>query len=541
MKQSRTHLLVPVDVNTTVAGARDVLDTLTTEIAANDLQDEVRIVETGSFGPVDAGVVVAVQPDGVLYGRVDKEAAQQIVREHLLKGRRCEDYVLEEEFSVPEEAAMPRTERVVLDNCGRINPDSIEEYISADGYFGLAKALDSMTAEQVLTTVKDSGLRGRGGAGFPTGMKWGFCAQAEGGPKVVICNADEGEPGTFKDRLIMEGDPHKVVEGMAVCAYAIGASLGYIYIRGEYALSIQRIRTAIESARRYGLLGTNIMDSGFDFDIEIKIGAGAYVCGEETALINSMEGKPGLPRMKPPFPATAGYLGLPTNVNNVETLANLPAILRHGADWFRTLGADKTPGTKVYTILGHIRHSGLIEVPSGITLREVIERYGNGMRPGSTFKMAHLGGTAGDILGEEMLDVPLDYDALANVGHVLGSGAILVMDTSVPVADLLYSSMKFFVHESCGRCTPCRLGCRQLLDITARLRERQAYPGDLELMEELCTSIGLSAFCPLGQSVANPLLSALRYFRPELEAAVDRTLTRPEPRRNNMELMAFSS
>lgn len=392
-----------------------------------------------------------------------------------------------------------------------------------------------MTSAEVIAEVKDSGLRGRGGAGFPTGTKWGFCAPVEADQKYVICNADEGEPGTFKDRLIMEGDPHKVLEGMAICGYAIGASKGYIYIRGEYKLSIKRTRKAIADARQMGLLGAGLFGSDFSFDVEVKIGAGAYVCGEETALIESMEGKRGNPRLKPPFPAQVGYLGKPTNVNNVETLATVPAILRNGATWFRSFGTEGTPGTKVYTIIGHVDRPGLIEVSTGVTLREIIVDYSGGMA-GGEFKMAQLGGTAGDILGPEVLDVPLDYDSMQKVGHVLGSGAILIMNESVGVNDFLHACMTFFKHESCGNCNPCRNGMKVLHDITGRLKAGCGYPGDLNLMEEVSMTMKSSASCPLGQSPAGPIQSALRYFRAEMEAAIDPSLARPRNQRVRLEL-----
>ena len=533
MTKARTTVMVPVDADTVIIGAREVKSRLSAELGRRGLADEIRVLETGSFGPSNAGVIAAVQPDGVVYGNLTPERVVDIVEEHFVKGRICGRYILPREYppEVPDDDDARRTQqvgRVVLDNCGRIDPENIEEYIANDGYFALGRALTEMTPKQVLDIVDRSGLRGRGGAGFPTGRKWLFCASAEGEEKFVICNADEGEPGTFKDRLIMEGDPHKVLEGMALCAYAIGATQGYVYIRGEYKLSIERIRQAIAAAREAGLLGTNIFGSGFSFDVDVKIGAGAYVCGEETALIESMEGKRGLPRLKPPFPAQCGYLGKPTNVNNVETLAAVPAIIRHGPDWFRSMGTEGTPGTKVYTILGHIQRPGLIEVQAGVTLREIINDFAGGMSSG-TFKMAHLGGTAGEILGEDMLDVPMDYDAMQKVGHVLGSGAILIMNETVGVCDYLHSCMRFFRHESCGNCNPCRNGTSSLCDITERLKLGRGYPGDVQLMEELVMALKSMAFCPLGQSPAGPVMSALRYFRDEVEAGVDKSLVRPRP------------
>ncbi len=536
MSKPRIFLLVPIDANTVIAGAREIKSRFSSEIGKRGLADEVQVIETGSFGPADAGVVVAIQPDGVVYGRLTAGDVPRIVEEHLVKGRPCRDRIMPGEKPPPPPDAVDARHtqahgRVVLENCGRINPDSIEEYIANDGYFALGQALTAMTPEQVIAEVKASGLRGRGGAGFPTGLKWSFCAPVKAREKYVVCNADEGEPGTFKDRLIMEGDPHKVLEGMALCGYAIGATRGYVYIRGEYALSIERMQRAIDAARARGLLGRNILERGFDFDIEIRKGAGAYVCGEETALIESMEGKRGLPRLKPPFPAQVGFRGMPTNVNNVETLANVPGIIRRGAAWFHALGTPGTPGTKVYTILGHINRPGLIEVPAGVTLREIINEYGGGMQSGS-FHMAQLGGTAGDILGREMLDVPLDYDSLQKVGHSLGSGAILIMNESVSVRDFLHACMRFFHHESCGRCNPCRNGLHVLLEITARLKDGKAYKDDPALMQEVALTLQSSAFCPLGQSPAAPIMSAWRYFRDDILAGVDSRAVRPSPVRN---------
>lgn len=420
--------------------------------------------------------------------------------------------------------------RIVLDNCGRINPEEIEEYIGTGGYQALGIALKEKKPEDIIKIVKDSGLKGRGGAGFPTGLKWSFAAQEKESPKYVICNADEGEPGTFKDRLIMEGDPHKILEGMAICAYAIGANIGYIYIRGEYQLSIRRLKKAIKDAEQLGLLGKNIFETDFNFEVKIKIGAGSYVCGEETALLNSMEGFRGEPRLKPPFPAKSGFLSKPTNLNNVETLANIPPIILNGAEWFRKFGTEDSPGTKVYTILGHINRPGLIEVPMGITLREIIYDYAGGMSSGE-FKMAQIGGTAGDILSAELLDVPLDYLSLQIAGHNLGSGAILIMNETVSVIDFLECCMKFFVHESCGRCSICRIGTKQMYESFKYLREKKACCNELKNIKELAEALKLVSFCPLGQSVASPVLSVLKYFRTELSKGIDsnenyKTITR---------------
>ncbi len=545
MSKPRTYVLVPIDTNTVTAGAREVKNAISAEIGKRGLSEEISVVETAAFGPTNAGVLVAVQPDNVVYANITVANVAEIVEEHFVKGRQCKKFLL-----AGEKPAIPKASetdarhlqglgRIVLDNCGVIDPENIKEYIARDGYFALGKAVTEMQPEDVIKLVKDSGLRGRGGAGFNTGLKWSFCAPVKSKEKYVICNADEGEPGTFKDRLIMEGDPHKVIEGMAICAYAIGGTMGFIYIRGEYKLSIQRLQKAISDAREYGFLGRKIFGSKFSFDIEIKIGAGAYVCGEETALIESMEGKRGLPRLKPPFPAVCGFRGKPTNVNNVETLANVAPILRNGAEWFKKFGTAGTPGTKVYTVLGHINRPGLIEVPTGVTLREIIYSYGGGMKSGK-FHFAQLGGTAGDIIGEEMLDVPLDYDSMQKVGHVLGSGAILVVNDSIGINDFLDSCMKFFVHESCGNCNPCRNGLKIMKDISARLKEKKAYADDIDGMEEISMILKSAAFCPLGQSPASPIMSSLRYFKDEIKKGLDPKDSKPKTRHTQRELITLT-
>ncbi len=544
MSKSRINVLIPIDSNTVAAGAREVKNALSAEIGKRGLSDEITVVETAAFGPTNTGVLVAVQPDNVVYANITVANVAEIVEEHFVKGRQCKKFILAgEKPSIPsgetDARKLQELGRIVLDNCGVINPEDIKEYIARDGYFALGTAVTEMKPEDVIKVVKDSGLRGRGGAGFPTGLKWSFCSPVKSKEKYVICNADEGEPGTFKDRLIMEGDPHKVVEGMAICGYAIGANMGFIYIRGEYKLSINRLQKAIDDARKLGFLGRKIFGSAFNFDIEIKIGAGAYVCGEETALIESMEGKRGLPRLKPPFPAQCGFRGKPTNVNNVETLANVPPIIRNGAAWFKKFGTPGTPGTKVYTVLGHINRPGLIEVPAGVTLREIIYGYGGGMKSGK-FHFAQLGGTAGDILGEEMLDVPLDYDAMQKNGHVLGSGAILIVNDSVNMNDFLHSCMKFFVHESCGNCNPCRNGLKIMKDITGRLKENKAYDDDIDGLEEISMILKSAAFCPLGQSPAGPIMSSLRYFRNEISKGIDTKNTKPAVRHVQRDLTVLT-
>lgn len=534
MKKARMHVLVPMDSAGDPCEVRQFVCRLRQELETQRMSDEIAVIETGRFGPINKGVSAVIHPDGTSYVNLTAEDAANLVEEHFVKGRVLKEKQQKGDFG---EIFSPG---VVLKNCGRISPDNLNEYLACDGWKGLETTLH-LSPGEVRKWIMDSGLRGRGGAGFPTGKKWQSCADAADPRKIVVCNADEGEPGTFKDRLILEGDPFKVIEGMIICAYAVRASEGFIYIRGEYSLSINRIKKAIKEAREAELLGMNILGSGFSFDIRLKIGAGAYVCGEETALLNSMEGKPGNPRIKPPYPTQSGYLGHPTVVNNVETLANIPSIMENGADWFSTIGAPTMPGTKVYAILGKVNHPGLIEVPTGIPVRSLIENYGGGMKEGSSFKAVQLGGTGGDILSEEALDLPLDIESLEQAGHVLGAGALLVLDRETPIIDLLYSCMRFFVHESCGRCNVCRNGGMELYRMISRMRINEGVSGDIELLEEIATALKLSSFCPLGTSTANPILSAIRYFRSELEGCINSTAVRPSPIRNNLKLSAFSS
>ncbi len=525
-KRSIAQILVGIDGNTVLSGARNIKTKLITEINKQGLSDQVTVIETGNIGPINKGVVIGIYPTDEMYGNVTEKDITEFIQERFIKGRPYKKLLLEEkiqpeiDLEVYDSRKTQYFGRIVLDNCGKINPEDIEEYIGTGGYEALGTVLKEKIPEEVIQIMKDSGLKGRGGAGFPTGLKWSFAAQEKESPKYVICNADEGEPGTFKDRLIMEGDPHRVLEGMTICGYAIGANTGYIYIRGEYQLSIQRLEKAIKDAEKIGLLGKNIFGTNFDFEVKIKIGAGSYVCGEETSLLNSMEGLRGEPRLKPPFPAKSGFLSKPTNVNNVETLANIAPIVLNGAEWFKRFGTVDSPGTKVYTILGHVNRPGLIEVPMGITLREIIYDYAGGISYGE-FKMAQIGGTAGDILSAELLDVPLDYKSLQEVGHNLGSGAILIMNDSVSVVDFLKCCMKFFVHESCGRCSVCRIGTKQIYESFNRLEKKEAYFDELKNIEELAKGLNLASFCPLGQSVASPVLSAIKYFKTELSEGVN--------------------
>jgi len=519
----RAHVLVCAGTNCTLKASKAVRENLVTEIKKQKLDQEVKIVETGCFGLCEQGPTVVVYPEGVVYCRVGVKDVPELVETHLLKGRVVERLLYREETTpkqvqtYPEFDYFKRQVRVVLRNCGVIDPDSIEEYIAHGGYQALAKALTQMTPDQVVEEVEKSGLRGRGGAGFPTGRKWQFTRQAQGYPKYVVCNADEGEPGTFKDRLILEVDPHSVLEAMAIAGYAVGANKGYIYIRGEYTLSIERLDRAIKTAKEYGLLGQNIMGSGFDFDVELRIGAGAYVCGEETALFESMEGNRGEPRVKPPYPAEKGLWNQPTVINNVETLANVPPIISNGWKWFRSIGTEKCPGTKVFTMIGDVVNKGLIEVPMGITLREVVYGLGGGIPNNRDFKLAQTGGTSGGCIPKELLDVPMDYDQLAAAGTALGSGALLIMDDTHCVVDVAKCFAKFFVHESCGQCTPCREGTMQIYRILDRITKGQGKAEELDLIEVLDRTMRLSSLCPLGQSATMPIMTTLKYFREEYD------------------------
>ncbi len=521
----RNHILISIDAGTIMAGARAVEDALVKELKKYGLDKEVSVLETGSLGITGRGVVLVVYPEGIYYANVTVKDVPELVEEHLLKGRPLKRLILTEApkrtvITKEKTGLLKEQPRIVLRNCGFINPENIDEYIAAGGYEAIAKALHSMTPEDVVNEVKASGLMGRGGAGFPTGLKWEFAIKTPGDEKYVICNADEGEPGTFKDRLILEGDPHKLIEGMLIAGYAIKANTGFVYIRGEYGLSIERIEKAISDARSYGLLGKNILDSNFNFDIFVKKGAGAYVCGEETALIESLEGKRGHPRNKPPFPINAGLWGKPTLVNNVETLANVPEIIRNGADWYRGYGTDKCSGTKVYTILGHVQTPGLIEAEMGTTLKEIIFEYGGGIKDGKAFKGALIGGAAGAFIGPEMLDVKMDFVNLREYAAALGSGAILVMNEDTDMVDMLKSVLHFFKHESCGHCVPCRLGTAKLVEIIDNISLSKGKTEDIDSLLEITNAMKAASFCPLGQSVSLPVSSALKYFRDDIMARI---------------------
>jgi len=521
----RSHVLVCGGTPCLLGGCRGVKDALVAEIERQGLTDEIKVVETGCLGPCDRGPVLVVYPEGITYVRVKVEDVPAIVAEHLLKGRVVERLVYRDEagerlVSYAQSTYYGPQKRVVLRNCGVIDPESIEEYIARDGYAALAKALTAMTPAAVVEEIKASGLRGRGGAAFPTGLKWSFTAKAQADQKYIVCNADEGEPGTFKDRLILEGDPHSVLEGMIIAGYAVGATRGFIYIRGEYRQSIARMAKAIARAREMGLLGRNILGTGFSFEVEIREGAGAYICGDETALIESIEGNRGEPRVKPPFPGVHGLWGRPTVVNNVETLANVAPIIDHGAAWFRSMGTENSPGTKVFTMTGDINNEGLIEVEMGIPLRQIIYEIGGGIPGGRGFKMAQTGGTSGGCLPTSFLDLPMDYDTLAQHGAALGSGALLVMDDTHCIVDIIKCFQKFFAHESCGRCTPCREGTVRLYEMIGEISEGRGTREHLRLLEELGRVMTVAPLCGLGQTAAVPLLSCLKHFREEIETHV---------------------
>ncbi|MBT9176588.1 MAG: NADP-reducing hydrogenase subunit HndC [Firmicutes bacterium] len=524
MKYYRAHVLICSGSNCAIKGCRSVKQACEQEIIRHGLQGEVQVVDTGCLGLCDQGPALVVYPEGVMYGRLTPSDVLEIVSEHLLKGRLVHRLMQQPTGPAGEVSPLSMTpffqkqKRVVLKNCGLIDPERIEDYVRAGGYTALATALDVMTPERVIAEIKQSGLRGRGGAGFPTGRKWEYTRVAAGQQKYIIGNADEGEPGTFKDRLILEGDPHLIIEGMAIAGYAIGATRGIVYIRGEYELSIHRMELAIRQARENGLLGEGILGSAFSFDLEVCAGAGAYVCGEETALIESIEGNRGEPRFKPPYPAEKGLWGQPTSVNNVETLANVPSIIEQGALWYRSLGTPNSPGTKVFTLTGNIVNSGLIEVPMGITLREVIYEIGGGIPDGKKFKMAQTGGTSGGCLAAAHLDIPMDYDSLQSHGSSLGSGALLIMDDTHCIVDLTRCFLKFFVHESCGQCTPCREGTPALYHLLGKVSAGAGGHADIQLINRLSRTMQSSSLCALGQTAPVPVLSALQHFWPEVEA-----------------------
>lgn len=523
----RARILISSDSLSLSRGAEETKLAFEAELSRYGLLNEVQVVYMGPANRTDALPLVIIYPEGTRYGPVTPADAAYIVEEQLYKGRVVEHLLAPPEMLSGESAHLPGQQgdtyaqkRVVLQRAGSIDPTAIEEYIAEDGYFALGTVLSEFSPHAVVETIKESGLQGRGGAGFPTGLKWSFVESQQSAQKFIVCNADESEPGTFKDRLILEGDPHAVLEAMAIAGYAVGADQGWIYIRGEYGQARERLELAIQQAEEYGLLGDNIMESGFSFHIHLHAGAGAYICGEETALLESLEGKRGIPRIRPPYPTVAGFRDEPTVVNNVETLANIPPIIRNGVEWFRSIGTAHCPGTKVYTMLGAVNVTGLIEVPMGITLREVLDIYGGGMKDGKTFKCAQTGGASGSFIPPEMLDVPLDYKSMQKQGASLGSGALLICGDDTCIVDLAYVLERFFVAESCGKCTPCRVGTVQMLESLERLRRGYGTQKDLEHLEEAATYASTASFCGLGQAAPVPIITGLRYFREEFEAHV---------------------
>ena len=524
----RSQVLICGGTGCTSSGSVKIAKRLQEEIDKNGLTDEVMVVRTGCFGLCALGPIMIVYPEGTFYSMVKEEDIAEIVSEHLLKGRIVTRLVYDETVAENEIKSLKETDfykkqhRIALRNCGVINPECIDEYIGRNGYEALGKVLKTMTPDDVIQVILDSGLRGRGGGGFPTGKKWQLARNLvkDADQKYVCCNAAEGAPGAFMDRSVLEGDPHVVIEAMAIAGYAIGATQGYIYIRAEYPIAVQRLQIAIDQAREYGLLGKNIFDSGFDFDLDIRLGAGAFVCGEETALMTSIEGNRGEPRPRPPFPAESGLFKKPTVLNNVETYANIPQIILNGADWFASMGTEKSKGTKVFALGGKIHNTGLVEVPMGTTLREVIYEIGGGIPNGKAFKAAQTGGPSGGCIPAEHLDIPIDYDNLIAIGSMMGSGGLIVMDEDNCMVDIAKFFLQFTVDESCGKCTPCRIGTKRLYEMLEKITSGNATMEDLDKMEKLCYYIKNNSLCGLGQTAPNPVLSTLRYFKNEYIAHV---------------------
>ena len=528
MELYRSHVLVCGGTGCTSSGSAKLIERFEEQLKEKGLDKEVKVVRTGCFGLCEAGPVVIVYPEGTFYSRVKEDDVDEIVSEHLLKGRKVQRLVYVDhkthessvQKSLGEIGFYKQQMRVALRNCGVIDPENIDEYIAFDGYKALAKALTEMTPEQVIDEILKSGLRGRGGAGFPTGKKWQFARASQAEHKYFVCNADEGDPGAFMDRSLLEGDPHAILEAMAIGGYAIGADEGWIYVRAEYPIAVKRLEKAIEQAHEYGLLGNDIFGSGFNFDIHIRLGAGAFVCGEETALMASIEGRRGEPKPKPPFPAVKGLFDSPTNINNVETLGNVAQIILKGADWFRSIGTERSTGTKVFALGGKINNTGLVEVPMGIPLRTIIEDIGGGCPNGKKFKAVQTGGPSGGCIPAELLDTPVEYDTLTAIGAMMGSGGMIVMDEDNCMVDIARFFLDFTVDESCGKCTPCRIGTRRMLEILERITQGKGEEGDIEKLQELAESIKNSALCGLGQTAPNPVLSTIKYFRDEYEAHI---------------------
>ena len=524
----RAHVLVCGGTGCTSSGSAKLVERFEEQLKANGLDKEVKVVRTGCFGLCEAGPVVIVYPEGTFYSRVKVEDVDEIVSEHLLKGRKVQHLVYVDhkthetsvQKSLREIGFYKQQQRVALRNCGVIDPENIDEYIAFDGYKALAKAVTEMTPEQVIDEILASGLRGRGGAGFPTGKKWQFARATKADKKYFVCNADEGDPGAFMDRSLLEGDPHAILEAMAIGGYAIGADEGWIYVRAEYPIAVKRLEVAIEQAHEYGLLGEHIFGTDFNFDIHIRLGAGAFVCGEETALMASIEGKRGEPRPKPPFPAVKGLFEAPTNINNVETLGNVAQIILKGADWFKSIGTERSPGTKVFALGGKINNTGLVEVPMGVPLRTIIEDIGGGIPNGKKFKAVQTGGPSGGCIPASLLDISVEYDTLTSVGAMMGSGGMIVLDEDNCMVDIARFFLDFTVDESCGKCTPCRVGTRRMLEILERIVNGKGEEGDIEKLENLANNIKATALCGLGQTAPNPVLSTIKFFRDEYEAHI---------------------
>ena len=522
----RSNVLVCGGTGCSSSNSQEIMRRLEEEIKKKGLDKEVNVVCTGCFGLCSLGPVVIVYPEGSFYSKVTLADIPEIVEEHLLKGRIVKRLLYQETIdndaihSLTDTPFYKKQKRIALRNCGVINPEVIEEYIAMDGYSALGKVLTEMKPEEVIQVIKDSGLRGRGGGGFPTGLKWSLAAQNDADQKYVGCNADEGDPGAFMDRSVLEGDPHSVLEAMAIAGYAIGATQGYIYIRAEYPIAVERLQIAIDQARELGLLGKNIFDSGFDFDIELRLGSGAFVCGEETSLLASIEGHRGEPRPRPPYPAVKGLYGKPTILNNVETYANIAQIILHGAEWFQSIGTERSKGTKVFALGGKIKHTGLVEVPMGTTLREIVEEIGGGVSGGGKFKAAQTGGPSGGCIPAKFLDIEIDYDNLTEIGAMMGSGGLIVMDESTCMVDIAEFFLRFTVDESCGKCTACRIGTKRLLEMLEKITGGRGEDGDIEKLESLCHYIKDNSLCALGQTAPNPVLSTLQYFRDEYVAHV---------------------
>ena len=527
MESSRAHVLVCAGAACVSSGCREIRDAVVNKVIEQGLQDEVKVIETGCIGSCDLGPLALIYPEGVLYQKLTPEDAEEIVSEHLLKGRIVERLLYKEPVtaktipSLKEMDFFKNQVKIVLRNCGVINPLNIEEYIARDGYLALAKALTAMTREEVIDEVLKSGLRGRGGGGFPTGMKWKFAFQSPGDVKYVVCNADEGDPGAFMDRSVLEGDPHSVIEAMAIAAYAIGAQQGYIYIRAEYPLAIERLIWAIGQAREYKFLGKNILDTGFNFDLDIRIGAGAFVCGEETALMISIEGKRGEPRPRPPFPVVKGLFNAPTLLNNVETYANIPAIIVNGAAWYAQYGTEKSKGTKVFALAGAVNNTGLVEVPMGTPLGDIVFNIGGGIKNGKKYKAAQLGGPSGGCIPIQHLNVPVDYESITELGAIVGSGGLIVADEDTCMVDFARFFLDFIQDESCGKCPPCRIGTKRMLEILKRITHGEGKLEDIDNLIELATRIKDAALCGLGQTAPNPVLSTLRFFKHEYIEHID--------------------